>query len=112
MGKRKTHVQSHNWKGRDFLAPCSGLVLAKVDGVPDNHVPIMNRETMTGNSIILDRNELAVVLAYFKPNSILVFEGDRVTVGQPISQVGNSGNSGEPHLHIHVQSMAPPDTPI
>lgn len=98
--------------GRAVLASCSGMVLAAVDGIRDNQVPNVNRATMTGNSIILDRNELAVVLAYFKPNSILVFEGDRVTVGQPISQVGNSGNSGEPHLHIHVQSMAPPDTPI
>ncbi len=98
--------------GRDVLAPCSGLVLATVGGVSDNRVPIMNRETMTGNSIILDCNGLAVVLAHFKPNSITVSKGDRVTVGQKIAQVGNSGNSGEPHLHVHVQSIAPGDTPI
>jgi murein DD-endopeptidase MepM/ murein hydrolase activator NlpD len=28
--------------------------------------------------------------------------GDVVTVGQPLGKVGNSGNSTEPHLHIHA----------
>ena len=31
-----------------------------------------------------------------------LIEGSRVRAGQPIAQVGNSGNSSEPHLHFQV----------
>jgi hypothetical protein len=29
--------------------------------------------------------------------------GDRVTRGEIVAHVGNSGNSTEPHLHMHLQ---------
>ncbi|HUO34168.1 MAG TPA: M23 family metallopeptidase, partial [Candidatus Acidoferrum sp.] len=29
--------------------------------------------------------------------------GDRVQTGQAVGQVGNSGNSTEPHLHIQIK---------
>jgi murein DD-endopeptidase MepM/ murein hydrolase activator NlpD len=38
-----------------------------------------------------------------KPKSILVKKGDVVEQGQEIGRVGNSGNTSEPHLHIHLQ---------
>jgi len=31
-----------------------------------------------------------------------VQSGDSVRDGQPLAQVGNSGNTSEPHLHIHA----------
>lgn len=98
--------------GADVLAPCNGIVLHTIDGVPDNPVPDMNRDAMTGNSVVLDCDGLAVVLAHFIPQSLNVAEGDAVEVGQKIAEVGNSGNSGEPHLHVHVQEIAPRETPI
>ncbi len=87
-------------------------MLATVDGVPDNEVPEMNRESMTGNSVILDCDGLAVVLAHFIHGSINVSEGDLVATGEQIALVGNSGNSGEPHLHVHVQTIVSPEAPI
>jgi hypothetical protein len=98
--------------GRDVLAPCSGRVIAVRDGVPDNKVPRMNRNAMTGNSAILDCNGLGVVLAHFIPGSLRIAPGDIVTIGQTIAKVGNSGNSGEPHLHVHVQTLAGPEEPL
>lgn len=98
--------------GHDVLAPCAGTVLATVDGVPDNDVPEMNRNSMTGNSVILDCDGLAVVLAHFIPGSINVSEADQIVSRQQIAFVGNSGNSGEPHLHMHVQTIGSPETPI
>ncbi len=98
--------------GREVLAPCAGTVLATVEGVADNEVPLMNRDSMTGNSVILNCGGLAVVLAHFIPGSINVSESEPVEVGQQIALVGNSGNSGEPHLHVHVQSIASPDTSV
>ena len=32
--------------------------------------------------------------------------------GDLIAEVGNSGNSGEPHLHIHAQRPGPPAAPL
>lgn len=98
--------------GRDVVAPCAGTVLATIDGVPDNEVPEMNCDDMTGNSVILECDGLAVVLAHFIPGSLNVSEGDQITTGQQIALVGNSGNSGEPHLHVHVQTIASSETPI
>lgn len=98
--------------GADVVAPCEGMVLQVTDGVPDNRVPDMNRAAMTGNSIILECDGLAVVLAHFIPGSIAVETGALVTPGQKIAEVGNSGNSGEPHLHLHVQTLGPEERPI
>ncbi|RFP87597.1 M23 family peptidase [Rhodobacteraceae bacterium 63075] len=96
----------------DVLAPCNGTVIAVTDGVPDNVVPDMNRDAMTGNSVVLECDGLAVVLAHFIPGSLSVTEGETVEIGQGIANVGNSGNSGEPHLHVHVQEIASRDQPI
>lgn len=98
--------------GADVLAPCTGAVLVAIDYVPDNPVPEVNRDAMTGNSVVLDCVGLAVVLAHFIPDSLTVAEGETVKVGQKIAEVGNSGNSGEPHLHVHVQEIAPRAQPI
>ncbi len=98
--------------GTQVLAPCTGTVLHTIDGVPANPVPEMNRDAMTGNSVILDCKELAVALAHFIPGSLTVTEGEVVEIGQEIAEVGNSGNSGEPHLHVRVQEGAPRDQPL
>lgn len=37
-----------------------------------------------------------------RQGSVAVREGDAVTTGQLIGAVGNSGNTTEPHLHIHA----------
>jgi len=42
-------------------------------------------------------------LAHFKKHSIQVKEGERVEEGQLLGLCGNSGNSSEPHLHMHIQ---------
>lgn len=38
--------------------------------------------------------------------------GDTVTTGAVLAEAGNSGHSGEPHLHIHVQRDTAPDAPL
>jgi murein DD-endopeptidase MepM/ murein hydrolase activator NlpD len=35
--------------------------------------------------------------------SVAVAEGDVVREGQLLGTVGNSGNTSEPHLHIHAE---------
>ncbi len=42
-------------------------------------------------------------LCHLKPGSVRVKKGDIVVAGQEIARIGNSGNTSEPHLHIHLQ---------
>ena len=48
-----------------------------------------------------------MVLAHLKKGSIKVKEGQHVNEGEFLAQVGNSGSSSEPHLHIHHQRQDP-----
>jgi murein DD-endopeptidase MepM/ murein hydrolase activator NlpD len=47
--------------------------------------------------------KVQVLLAHMKQGSITVKAGETVHTGDPIGQVGNSGNTTEPHLHIHAR---------
>jgi murein DD-endopeptidase MepM/ murein hydrolase activator NlpD len=46
--------------------------------------------------------------AHLKPGSITVKEGERVRRGQVLARLGNSGNTGFPHLHFHVMDAPLP----
>ncbi|SEW40495.1 Peptidase family M23 [Cognatiyoonia koreensis] len=98
--------------GTPVRAPCTGTIVQRIDGVADMPVPVMDRENMTGNSVMIDCDGYVVLLAHLAANSIAVELGQSVQTGTLIGQVGNSGNTGEPHLHIHVQSALPDDDPI
>ena len=54
-----------------------------------------------------------VLLAHLKQHSVPVEPGQTVTVGQKLGEVGNTGNTSEPHLHIHAQRPSTdPDRPL
>lgn len=89
--------------GIPVYAPCAGEVIAAVDGVPDMQVPQIDRVHMAGNHVLLRCKHAHVMLGHFKTNSVRVVLGQQLRVGQPIANVGNSGDTGEPHLHIHAQ---------
>ena len=59
--------------------------------------------------IRLDELDVNLLLAHLKRGSVLVKIGDRVSAGQPIGHVGNSGNTSEPHLHVHAQRQVTKD---
>ena len=42
--------------------------------------------------------------SHLQPFSLRVKTGDRVRRGQPIAQIGNSGDSRWPHLHFQVST--------
>ncbi len=98
--------------GVPILAPCAGTVVLAVDGLPDMPVPVMDRENMAGNHVIVDCSGFAVVLAHFRKGSVAVAKGQSVRRGDRIGEMGNSGNSAEPHLHIHAQRGVPADAPL
>ena len=88
--------------GHTVYSPCSGEVISVTDEMPDLTPPEMNSSQPAGNHIWIRQNDVYIVLAHLMNGSITVKAGDRVERGQPIARVGNSGNTSEPHLHIHA----------
>jgi murein DD-endopeptidase MepM/ murein hydrolase activator NlpD len=98
--------------GIPVIAPCGGEVIQAVDGLPDMQIPIQDAAHLAGNHIILRCGNYDILLAHFKSGSVLVYKGAHLVVGSPVAEVGNSGESGEPHLHIHAQAHGTADAPF
>lgn len=98
--------------GTPVLAPCEGRVAQAVDGVEDMQVPEMDREHMAGNYVAIDCGEFFVILAHLRQGSVGVRSGDWLAVGDRLGEMGNSGNSSEPHLHVHAQRGLPDLAPL
>ena len=91
--------------GQPLLAVADGRVTAAVDGHPDLPVGGSTWHDMAGNHVILDIGGGHYVLyGHLQQASLRVKVGDQVRRGQVIAQVGDSGNSGQPHLHLQVQN--------
>ncbi len=94
----------HCWD-RPILAPAAGVAAAVVDGLPDQPPGTMDPENPAGNHVVLDLgNDEYAFLAHLRQGSVTVKPGERVESGQEIGRCGNSGNTSEPHLHIHLQT--------
>jgi hypothetical protein len=98
--------------GQSVFAPCSGKVVQAIDGFPDLTIPQTDLVNRTGNHVILRCGHADVVLAHFRPQSLSVRVGMDVQVGDRLAEVGNSGASDEPHLHIHAQRPGTPAAPL
>ena len=58
---------------------------------------------MAGNHVILECGSVWIVLGHLQRGSVAVHVGEITELGHVIGRVGNSGNTGEPHLHVHAQ---------
>ena len=70
-----------------------------------------------GNFVVLrsvapDGREVRVVLAHLRQGSVRMRTGGRVRAGEALGEVGNSGNTTEPHLHLGVTVSGVPGEPI
>ena len=89
--------------GAEIISPVNGTVVHIIDSLPDRN--IQDRDKLAGNHIIIQfQDTLYLALAHLKQNSILVKKGESVKIGDLLAQVGNSGNTDFPHLHIHIQN--------
>lgn len=98
--------------GSPVLSPCRGEVARVVDEHPDMTVPEMDRDNLPGNYVAIDCGDYFVILAHLRRGSITVAAGEPVDVGNALGQMGNSGNSSEPHLHLHAQRRLPEQEPL
>ena len=87
-------------------------MLIAIDGVLDMQVPLMDREHMAGNYVLLRCTDADVLLGHLKPGSVVVAAGNTVALGDRLGNVGNRGSTGEPHLHIHAQGRGTVSEPL
>lgn len=92
--------------GAEIVSPCAGEVIEARDGESDHRGVGTDRENPAGNHVVVrcsgeDRG-VDVLLAHMERESVAVERGERVEEGQLLGRLGNSGNSSEPHLHVHA----------
>jgi murein DD-endopeptidase MepM/ murein hydrolase activator NlpD len=92
--------------GTPVLAPADGVVTFVVDGHPDQRIGTVDNRHQAGNHVVIDvGGGRYVMMAHLHHGSVRVKVGDRVQAGQEIAQIGNSGNTDQPHLHIQAQNQ-------
>lgn len=95
--------------GVDFGGGMGAPIFAAGDGIVTRSGP----STGYGNLVVIDHgNGLTTWYAHMYPNQIMVRTGDRVTRGQHIAAIGNSGWSTGPHLHFEVRRNGVPVDPM
>ncbi|HEX7705923.1 MAG TPA: M23 family metallopeptidase, partial [Thermoanaerobaculia bacterium] len=87
--------------GAGIVSPCDGVVASAVDGLPDHPVGLLHEENPAGNHVVVRCSGVDITLAHMMSGSVTVRGGEGIAKGQPLGRVGNSGNTTEPHLHVH-----------
>jgi hypothetical protein len=92
-------------RGVDVLAAAAGRVLAVRDGVPDNVAgQPLPKTGQCGNRVAIDHGGNWITdYCHLEKGTLKVKAGDVVQAGQPIGQVGMSGGTEFPHLHMSLQ---------
>lgn len=100
---------AENWFGfgQPVSAPIDGVIVSVRNDQPDTgewNPEQLNDDPniLFGNHIVIEHNGVYVVLAHLKQGSVRVAAGQRVREGEQIANVGHSGSSLFPHLHVQV----------
>jgi hypothetical protein len=94
--------------GAEIVSPCDGVVAAAEDGFVDLPPPERDPEHRAGNFVAIESDGATIYLAHLMKGSVSVKSGEHVRKGQVLGRVGNSGNTTEPHLHIHAEEGSYP----
>lgn len=103
-----TENENYHAFGQPYLAPVSGTVAMVLDGLDDILPQQPGSNPMhhpAGNHVVIEASGGYIYLAHCQNGSILVQQGDTVEAGDVVAAVGNSGNTSEPHVHIHAQTQ-------
>lgn len=105
-GLQPTALEDYDIYGTPVIAPCAGEVIGARDDAANATIGVPDPEQPAGNYVTLvcepSGEPVTVLMAHFQPGSLEAEVGGRVEAGAQLALVGNSGNSSEPHLHIHA----------
>ncbi|NQT87004.1 M23 family metallopeptidase [bacterium] len=98
-GTGRQLADHHAWD-QPILAQADGVVVTVEDGRPD--MPIGRSGGFnSANVVVVDYGGgIQALYAHNRKGSAKVKRGDRVSAGQELARVGNSGASGAPHIHF------------
>ncbi|MFD2571100.1 peptidoglycan DD-metalloendopeptidase family protein [Spirosoma soli] len=87
-------------EGVDIFAPRGTPAVASVDGI----VTGIGTNSLGGNVVFISDNERSIRLYYAHLDRWIVTNGQRVSVGDTVGFVGNTGNARTtgPHLHFGI----------
>jgi murein DD-endopeptidase MepM/ murein hydrolase activator NlpD len=88
--------------GEAVVAPCSGRDISARGDLADLKPSERDPANLAGNHVVIVCYGATIILAHLKPGSIEVAAGEEVRAQARVGTVGNSGNTDEPHLHIHA----------
>ncbi len=92
--------------GRIVHSPCSGTVVESRSDLADQSPPTTDRENLMGNHVVVrcvgTTPAVDVLVAHLQQGSVRVGPGAQLHSGDVLGKVGNSGNTSEPHLHVHA----------
>jgi hypothetical protein len=85
-----------------LYSPCVGEVLATENEIADATPMELSEDKPLGNFVSIFCRGNTVVIAHMLKGSVTVSKGDIVQTGTYLGEIGNSGRTTEPHLHIHA----------
>ncbi|NLC88281.1 MAG: M23 family metallopeptidase [Clostridiaceae bacterium] len=92
-----TNIISANHAGIDIAANEGTVFISSMEG----KVTCVATEGGYGNHIYIQNNDVITLYAHCK--SIYLKEGESVSQGQKIGEVGSTGNATGPHLHFEIR---------
>lgn len=86
-----------NHTGVDIAASLGTKIIASTGG----EVVLASEEGDYGKHLKIQIGEVSIIYAHC--NTLYVQQGDQITQGQEIAEVGSTGNSTGPHLHFEIR---------
>ena len=86
-----------NHTGTDIAA----VTGTKIKSATEGEVVLVSSEGDYGKHLKVQIGEVSIIYAHC--NNIYVKQGDKLTQGQEIAEVGSTGNSTGPHLHFEIR---------
>ncbi|MBU1992818.1 MAG: peptidoglycan DD-metalloendopeptidase family protein [Patescibacteria group bacterium] len=103
--------------GQPVYSPLRGTVKQVVNNIPDfqyNNVSNANNNYGWGNTVLIEDEATGKCLriCHFKQWSIAVQQGQKIDAVKYLGQIGMTGWSTNPHLHMHLQQNCSTSTSV
>jgi len=101
--------------GKALYSPIVGIIIEAKDGLRDISPtefdnPELDKHDRAGNHVVIKTvDDKYIVMGHLKQGTVAVKKGDLVDTSTFLGEVGSSGRSEEPHLHIHCMDTLEED---